>query len=229
MQPTIALSLGDLVLVYAIPIAFLFALWLVISAVVFAVVRSSREFDFRYDVLHKFEAKKPLPSGTDRLSFLYVTKLVWGDNCVQAALLFRISSFFARREMHTPALIIYSFSRLITHADISPWATIGPGLYIYHGVGTVIGKTARVGKRLVICQGAAVGGKVTVGDDVEIWPGAKILGEVTIGDRSEVGANAVVIKDVPPGSIVFGIPARLAGRKSDAEPSDLEVETAASA
>jgi serine O-acetyltransferase len=81
---------------------------------------------------------------------------------------------------------------------------------------------------VIICQGAAIGGKTTIGDDVQIWPGAKILGEVTVGDRSEVGANAVVIKDVPPDSIVFGVPARLAGKKSDAEAGDLAAEAAAS-
>jgi serine acetyltransferase len=228
MQLQIALSFGDFVLIYAIPLGVIVLLWLLASIVIYALVRSGLEFDFKQDLLHKFEAKKDLPSGSDRLSFLYVTKLIWGDNCIQAALLFRISSFFARRRMHTPALIIYSFSRLITHADISPYATIGPGLYIYHGVGTVIGKLAHVGERLIICQGVAIGGKATVGDDVEIWPGAKILGDVTIGDRSEVGANAVVINDVPPDSIVFGIPARLAGKKTSDEPSELKVEAAAS-
>ena len=37
--------------------------------------------------------------------------------------------------------------------------------------------------------------------------GAKIIGPITIGDGTKVGANALVVKDVPPNSIVTGIPA----------------------
>lgn len=222
MQPTIAISVGELVLIYAIPLAFVVAVWLAISLTVYLAVRSSADFDFKHDLRHKFEAKRTLRSGTDRLSFVYVTKLVWGDNCIQAALLYRISHHLVHHRMRTVGEMLYAFSRLVTHADISPFANIGPGLYIYHGLATVVGKGAHIGERAILCQGVTVGGRSTVGDDVQIWPGAKILGRVTIGDRSEVSSNAVVIKDVPPDSIVFGIPARLAGKKSDAAPMDLE-------
>jgi serine acetyltransferase len=227
MEPTIAISVGDLVLIYAIPVALGFAVWALISLVVYLAVRSSADYDFKHDLLHKFEAKKTLQSGADRLSFLYVTKLLWGDNCIQAALLYRVSRYLIQHRMRTVGEVVYAFSRLVTHADISPFASIGPGLYIYHGLGTVVGKGAHIGKRAVLCQGVTVGGRSTVGDDVQIWPGAKILGRVTIGDRSEVSSNAVVIKDVPPNSIVFGVPARLAGKKPDGEPMDLEAEAPA--
>jgi serine O-acetyltransferase len=229
MELPIAISVAELVLIYAIPVAIIFLLWLAISLTVYMAVRSSADFDFKHDLLHKFEAKRKLRSGRDRqLSFLYVTKLLWGDNCIQAALLYRISRYLVHHRMRTLGDMVYAFSRLVTHADVSPFANVGPGLYIYHGVGTVIGKGSHVGERALICQGVAIGGKTTIGDDVQIWPGAKILGEVTVGDRSEVGANAVVIKDVPPDSIVFGIPARLAGRKSGGEGSELEADAAAS-
>jgi serine O-acetyltransferase len=229
MQPTIAASVGEFALFYAIPLALLVAVWLVISIVVYLAVRSPANFDFKQDLLRKFEAKKPLRSGTDRLSFLYVTKLLWGDNCIQAALLYRISHYLVTHRLRSLGMMVYAFSRLITHADVSPFATIGPGLYIYHGLGTVVGKGAHIGQRAILCQGVTVGGRSTVGDDVQIWPGAKILGPVTIGDRSEVSSNAVVIKDVPPDSIVFGIPARLAGKKSDGKPMDLEAEAPSAA
>src|SRR4051794_18886874 len=102
MQPPIAISVGELVLVYAIPIAFVFALWLLISIVVYLAVRSSAEFDFKHDLLHKFGAKKKLRSGRDRqLSFPYVTKLLWGDNCIQAALLYRVSRYLVHHRMRT--------------------------------------------------------------------------------------------------------------------------------
>lgn len=51
--------------------------------------------------------------------------------------------------------------------------------------------------------------KVIIGNDVWIGARAMILGGVTIGDGAVVGAGAVVTKDVPPYSIVGGVPARI--------------------
>lgn len=50
---------------------------------------------------------------------------------------------------------------------------------------------------------------VTVQDDVWIGAGARILAGVTVGRGSVVAAGAVVTKDVPPHSVVGGVPARV--------------------
>ena len=51
-------------------------------------------------------------------------------------------------------------------------------------------------------------GDITVGNDVWIGYEAVILAGVTIGDGAIVGARAVVTKDVPPYTIVGGVPAK---------------------
>ncbi len=51
--------------------------------------------------------------------------------------------------------------------------------------------------------------EVNIGNDVWIGDSAFIRGGVTIGDGAIVGAHAVVTKDVPPYSIVAGVPARV--------------------
>lgn len=49
---------------------------------------------------------------------------------------------------------------------------------------------------------------VTIGDDIWIGANAVILPGVTIGNHSVVAAGAVVTKDVPPRSLVAGVPAK---------------------
>lgn len=49
---------------------------------------------------------------------------------------------------------------------------------------------------------------ITVGSNVFIGARCILLPGVTIGDRAVVGAGAVVARDVPPGVVVAGVPAR---------------------
>ncbi len=49
----------------------------------------------------------------------------------------------------------------------------------------------------------------TIKDDVMIGGGATVLPGITIGERSFIAAGAVVTKNVPPGSLVVGVPGRI--------------------
>lgn len=56
-----------------------------------------------------------------------------------------------------------------------------------------------------------------VGNDVWIGYEAVVLSGVTIGDGAIIGTRAVVTKDVPPYTIVGGVPARPIRRQFDEE------------
>lgn len=60
-------------------------------------------------------------------------------------------------------------------------------------------------------------GDITVGNDVWIGFESVILSGVTIGDGAIIGARAVVTKDVPPYTIVGGVPARPIRKRFDDE------------
>src|SRR5512137_1795762 len=112
------------------------------------------------------------------------------------------------------------FVRNLTGVEIHPGAVIGPGFFIDHGMGVVIGETAEIGTDVTLYHGVTLGGTSlakgkrhpTIGDRVVVGAGAKVLGAIIIGDDSRIGANAVVVKSVPPNSVVVGVPGQIVSR-----------------
>jgi len=129
---------------------------------------------------------------------------------------------------------ISHLGRFLTGIEIHPGARLGPGLFIDHGMGVVIGETTETGENVTIYQGVTLGGtsleKVkrhpTIGNNVVIGSGAKILGPFTVGDNSRIGSGSVVVKEVPPNSVVVGIPGQVThrdGKRVDRLVADLNM------
>jgi sugar O-acyltransferase (sialic acid O-acetyltransferase NeuD family) len=82
------------------------------------------------------------------------------------------------------------------------------------GKGVIVNTSASVDHDCIIKDGAHIGpgaklaGEIVVGSRVFIGTGAVILPHLSIGDDAIVGAGAVVLRDVEPGAIVVGNPAR---------------------
>ena len=107
--------------------------------------------------------------------------------------------------------------RGITGIEIHPGATIGRNLFIDHGMGVVIGETAKVGDHVTIYHGVTLGGTSLY--KTKRHP--TVENHVVIGANSRVGANAVVIKSTPPHSVVVGVPGQIVVREG---PSQLSSE-----
>ena len=107
----------------------------------------------------------------------------------------------------------YRFWSVVTGADVPLNAQIGGGLLMPHPNGIVIHPDAIIGPNCLLFQqvtiGAARDGVPRIGGHVDVGAGAKIIGPITVGDHAQVGANAVVTHDVPAGSVVAGVPARI--------------------
>ena len=120
----------------------------------------------------------------------------------------------------TLARVVAHLNRFATGIEIHPAAKLGPGLFIDHGMGIVIGETAEVGENVSLLQGVTLGGTSlrrekrhpTLGDNVVVGAGAKILGSFTIGAGSRIGAGSVVVREVPENSVVVGVPGRVTFR-----------------
>lgn len=127
--------------------------------------------------------------------------------------------------------VVSEIARTLTGVEIHPGAEIGPGFFIDHGSGVVIGETAEVGADVTIYHGVTLGGRgmvhgkrhPTIGDRVTIGAGAKVLGAIEVGEESQIGANAVVVKPVPARSVVVGVPGKVIMRTPvGAPPPDQE-------
>jgi acetyltransferase-like isoleucine patch superfamily enzyme len=73
-------------------------------------------------------------------------------------------------------------------------------------------------ERRLAAQGVSLDAPVWIQDDCWIGTHAVIAPGVTVGKGSVVGANSVVTHDVPPYSVVAGIPARVIGQRLAWEP-----------
>jgi serine O-acetyltransferase len=139
---------------------------------------------------------------------------------VHALACHRFAHAIWRRGWKIPARFLSHIARFFTGIEIHPAAKLGPGLFIDHGMGVVIGETAEVGENVTLLQGVTLGGTSlkrekrhpTLGDNVVVGAGAKIIGAFKIGDGSRIGAGSVVVREVPTNSVVVGVPGRVTYR-----------------
>lgn len=96
--------------------------------------------------------------------------------------------------------------------EIPASTSVGPGLRLRHGVGTVINPHAVLGAGVMLRHGVTIGNRRTetdcpvIEDDVEFGAGATVIGSVRVGRGARLGANVVVIDDVPAGGVVYSPP-----------------------
>jgi maltose O-acetyltransferase len=106
---------------------------------------------------------------------------------------------------------------------IGDYTTIGDSVFLDGRSGLTIGTSVNLGSHVRIWTRqhdidapdfAEVGAPVTIGDYAYLGSGCIVLPGVTIGKGGVVGACSVVTKDVPPFTLVAGVPARVIRERS---------------
>jgi acetyltransferase-like isoleucine patch superfamily enzyme len=100
-------------------------------------------------------------------------------------------------------MALVSFIKIGDHVQIAPNVTIRGGNHSFHIVGKFLSEYKTSDKRPEDDQ------PVIIEDDVWIGTGVIILKGVTIRRGAIVSAGAIVLKNVPPYSIVAGVPAKV--------------------
>lgn len=134
---------------------------------------------------------------------------------------YRIANWLYRHHIKLlPEIIKFRTMRRYC-CEISPYATIGPGFFLPHCIGIVIGHEVIAGSNLELFQNVTIGSNrkeqngrfmPVIGDNVSIGSGAVVVGPITIGDNVQIGANSYVDKDIPSNVVVAGCPAKIIKR-----------------
>ena len=106
-------------------------------------------------------------------------------------------------------VIIGDHTRVGLHNTVIGPVTIGNHVNLAQGITVTALNHNFEDKELRIDEQGVSTNPVIIGDDIWIGANAVILPGVTIGNHSVVAAGAVVTKDVPPHTLVAGVPAKI--------------------
>lgn len=101
--------------------------------------------------------------------------------------------------------------------SMGDWSSLGDHTIVYSLGQITIGDRTSVSQYAHLCAGThdyrrkdmpLLCPPITIGDDCWIATDAFVGPGVTIGDRSVIGARSSVYKDIPPGKVAVGNPAK---------------------
>ncbi len=129
----------------------------------------------------------------------------------------RLNYFLWNHGFKLLARFLAHIVRRRTGVEIHPGAQIGRRVVIDHGMGVVIGETAKIGNDVHLYSGVVIGATAhhkgkrhpTIEDEVVIGANAVLLGPIHVGKGAKIGAGAVVRRDVPPGEVILAAPSTL--------------------
>ena len=106
-------------------------------------------------------------------------------------------------------VVIGNHTRIGLHNTIIGPVTIGSHVNLAQGITvTALNHNFEAPERRIDEQGVSTQ-QVIIGDDIWIGANAVVLPGVTVGNHCVIAAGAVVTKDVPPHSLVAGVPAKI--------------------
>ena len=106
----------------------------------------------------------------------------------------------------SPSAVLNEGVTVMATAVINACAVLGKNAVA--NTGAIIEHGCRIGDHVFIATGAQLASSVNVERGAHIGAGATIRQCITVGQGALVGAGAVVVEDVPPRTVVAGVPAR---------------------
>ncbi|MEV8096557.1 NeuD/PglB/VioB family sugar acetyltransferase [Kitasatospora sp. NPDC085879] len=118
-----------------------------------------------------------------------------------------------------PAVLVHPRALIAPETELAPGCLVMGGAYVSSSVrlgahsqvhyNATVGHDAVLGERVTVYPGGNVSGAVRLAEGATVGSNAVVLQGRTVGAGAFVGAAAVVTRDVAPGTVVVGSPARL--------------------
>ena len=122
------------------------------------------------------------------------------QNDIKPSIFIDKTSIVSKSASYKQGLIVMPYCSISSFAEISDNVTIN--------YNSNVGHHSKIGSNSFISSMVNIGGGVNIGSQVFIGMGAQIKEGISIGDNSIIAMGSVVHKDIPPGLIAMGYPAR---------------------
>jgi serine O-acetyltransferase len=142
----------------------------------------------------------------------------------QGLLSYRVSHALLMAGRETASAAVKSLLGRILNIDLAPQAQIGRRVWIDHGLGVVVGRTAIIEDDVSLWHGVTLGSNLVdtgarrhplIGKGAVLGAQSSILGGISVGAGAVVAAGAIVTRDVPEGVTIYGPKAMVRERRTD--------------
>ena len=104
----------------------------------------------------------------------------------------------------SPSATLDSGTVVMAQASVGPFCSSGRGALL--NTGASLDHESQLGDFASLGPGAHTGGQVVIGARTMVGLNAGILQGISIGDDTVIGGQSLVRKDIPAGTVAFGVP-----------------------
>lgn len=110
------------------------------------------------------------------------------------------TAIVSKTAMLGEGVMVCPFGLVNSHAQL--------GDFVLLNIFASVAHDAKIGDHSVLCPYATVNGFAKLGEEVFMATHSTVIPSISVGKGATISANSVATRNVPPGSVVFGVPGK---------------------